>query len=91
MAQTNVINIEERRGRRPKAYQISDDVMNEIRLRLYEWSPKDAAEACGVSLGCIYAIRRGTTKWPRPHTFFAILELVDVEMRLYDRRQKRYL
>lgn len=70
----------------PRQHKISmsEDAMNILRLRMYSWDAKELAEATGVSLGCIYAIRSGTTKWPRPSTLFPLLQILGLEMYLRD-------
>lgn len=56
--------------------------MDVIRMELYEYHPEDVAESIGKSLACIYAIRRGKTRWPRWDTFFALCEYLGIEVRL---------
>lgn len=63
-----------------------EEALNILRLRMYEWAPKDLAEQCGVTVSCIYAIRGGRTKWPRDRTLFALVEALDFELRLVDVR-----
>lgn len=63
---------------------VAADAMNIMRLKMYNWHPKDLADECDVSVSCIYAIRNGKTKWPRPHTFFALLEALDLHMLIVD-------
>ena len=58
------------------------EVMNLIRMEIYSVHTKTFAEACGVSTGCIYAIRRGKTKWPRGMTLFSILTELGYEIRV---------
>ena len=77
--------------RKPKSYQIDEHVMNDIRLRLYYYDAKFIAEKTGLSLAAIYHTRSGRTKWPRSHTFFALIKFLDLEMHLYDVKAHRYL
>ena len=81
--------VEFKRG--PTTYQIDSAVMFDIRMRMHDWHPSDLAEEMGVSVGCVYAIRSGRTKWPRGHTFFALLKALDIELRLYAVKEQRYL
>lgn len=76
---------------RVTSYVIDDEVMFDIRMRLHDWDAKDAAEEMDVSVACVYGIRNGRTKWPRPKTFFALLELLDLQLRLYDTKNQKYL
>lgn len=77
--------------KRPKAYKIDEHVMNDLRLRMYDYDVQDMMDATGLSRGCIYNIRNGKTKWPRGATFFAVLRLLEIEMHLYDTRRGTYL
>lgn len=58
----------------------ADAVMNVLRREMYEWGYKELAKEVGVSPACIMAIRSGRTKWPRPKTFFGLLEALDLEL-----------
>lgn len=82
-------SIEVKRGK--TVYRIDEEVMNAVRIKLYEWRPKDLADQIGVSVSCIYSVRAGRTKWPRGKNLFALLDACGIEMHLYDRRRKRYL
>jgi transcriptional regulator with XRE-family HTH domain len=73
------------------SYEVPEAVMNDLRLRLYEFDSHSAAERMGVSEATYYAIRANRTKWPRPKTFFALLKLLEIEMRLYDVKSQEYL
>lgn len=77
--------------RNVRGYITSEEVMNDIRLKLYPYEVKEVAEACGLSTATIYSIRSGRTKWPRPNTLFAILAFLDIEFRLYDTKNQKYL
>ena len=65
----------------------AEQAMSIIRDQLYAHHPKDVADATGLSLGAIYAIRRNATKWPRPNTFFSLIHYLDLEMFLQKRTQ----
>jgi predicted transcriptional regulator len=74
-----------------KSYLVPDDVMNQIRIRMYGYDIHDIAEIAGVSKACIYAIRRGKTLWPRGSTFFGILKALELAFVLVDLRTGRIL
>lgn len=67
-----------------KGYLLPDDLFDDIRLRIYGWNIKDLAEEMEVSTGCVYAIRRGKTKWPRGTTLFALLKALDLAITVID-------
>lgn len=50
----------------------AESVMSALRLEIYNYSAKEVAALCDVSVSCIYAIRRGTTRWPRDTTLFRL-------------------
>lgn len=56
--------------------------MDVLRREMYGWYYKDLAVEVGVSPSCIMAIRSGRTAWPRAHTFFGLIRVLDLEMRL---------
>lgn len=58
----------------------ADQVMRKIRLELYSWDTMSVARQVGVTTGCIYAIRRGKTKWPRGDTFFALCKVLGFQI-----------
>lgn len=72
-------------------YRIDEDMMNDLRMRMHVYEPKELAEMMGVSVGCVYALRSGRTKWPRGRTLFALLAALDIDLRLYDVKNQRYL
>ena len=80
-AKANVVMI---KGHRKIA--VANDAMNVLRMKMYEYDTQSLADTVGVSKSCIYAIQRGTTKWPRPNTFFGLLDALDLEMILRDRK-----
>lgn len=77
--------------RGPKGYRLTDEVMMDLRLRMYEFDAKDLADITGLSTGCLYAIRRGKTKWPRGTTLFLLLDALQIDFYLVDRRTGRAL
>lgn len=81
----------QRYSSKARKYSISDDVMNTLRLKMYDYDIKDIAEEIEVTIQCAYNVRNGKTKWPRPKTFFALLEFLGVEMHLYEVSSGRYL
>ena len=60
----------------------SHQAMFVLRHRLHGQRPKDIAKATGLSVGTIYAIRCGRTAWPRPKTFFTLLDYFGLELYL---------
>jgi transcriptional regulator with XRE-family HTH domain len=74
-----------------RGYIASEQVMDDIRMRLYQYDKREVADACQLSIGTIYSIQSGRTKWPRPNTLFAILRFLQIEFRLYDTKTHRYL
>lgn len=74
---TNVVKLQPRY----KGVNNAEDAMTVIRNAIYEHGdPELLANRVGVSASCIFAIRAGRTKWPRPHTFFGLLSALDLEM-----------
>lgn len=65
-----------------KKLKNADAVMAVIRFEMHNHYPEDLAEEIGVSIACIYCIRNGKTKWPRPKTFFGLIDALGLEMRL---------
>lgn len=59
--------------------------MNVLRMKMHEWHHEELSKRVGVSVSCIMAIRSGRTKWPRPATFFGLLDALDLEMVLGDK------
>jgi hypothetical protein len=72
-------------------FAVAEEVMEELRMRMYNYEPQDLADAIGKSKSCIYAIRAGRVGWPRGGTFFSLLEAMDIELRLYAIREQRYI
>lgn len=58
----------------------AEDAMAVIRDAMYGKDIDIIARRVGVSVSCIRRIRSGTTKWPRPATFFTLLVILDLEM-----------
>lgn len=70
---------------RPKyAKRLKDEgeCLMTMRLEMYKRDTYALAEAVGVSVACIYAIQSGRTKWPRPKTFFGLLNELGLEIHL---------
>lgn len=67
---------------------VSEDAMNLLRRRMHDWHHTELAEKVGVSSSCIMAIRSGRTKWPRPHTMFRLLEVLNLEMLIRDKSNR---
>lgn len=68
-----------------KNLRSAEEAMQVLRMEIYKWDHKKLAEAVGVSSSCIMAIRSGRTQWPRPKTFFGLLEALDLDMLLVKR------
>ena len=75
------------RAKASYAYKLrnADEAMNVLRVAMHTWDYKDLAKHVGVSNSCIMSVRSGRTKWPRPHTFFGLLEALELEMHLVQR------
>lgn len=58
----------------------AEAAMDIIRDRLYGKDLSTLCKRVGVSQSCLYSIRAGRTKWPRHGTFFALLDVLDLEM-----------
>lgn len=68
----------------------ADKVMHTIRYHMQYQDLEYLAEEIGVSLSCLYLIANGTTKWPRPKTFFGLINTMQLEMILVKRGQNDY-
>ena len=81
-----------KRGPQPYSYQKrlanADAVMNTLRMAMYGMHYKDLAEKVGVSYACIMAIRSGRTAWPRPKTFFNLIDVLELDLYLVPRKKK---
>lgn len=82
MNATNVVPL--KRGY--KGIRDGEAAMTIIRNEIYGKDPVTLAAKVGVSESCIYAIRAGRTKWPRPTTFFQLLYVLDLEMIIRSRQ-----
>lgn len=60
----------------------SDDAMNVIRLEMYKHDLAGLADIIGVTESCLYSIRSGRTIWPRPKTFFGLVNALGLRMYL---------
>lgn len=80
-----------KRGPKPYSYQKrlpdADAAMSVLRKAMHGMHYKDLAEAVGVSNSCIMAIRSGRTKWPRPATFFNLIEELQLDLYLVPRKK----
>ena len=70
-----------------KRLRMSDEaraeIMVEVRKALYDYGDLNPlAEQIGRSVGCLYSIRSGYTRWPRWDTLFALLPGLDLELRV---------
>lgn len=83
----NVVTL--RRG--TQKFVIPDEVMNQVRLRMYRYEPQELADYIGKSKSCVYALRSGRTKWPRGETLFALLEACGLELHLFSVEEQRYI
>lgn len=77
---TNVIALRKTK----QGYRLPEAVMNDLRLRMYNWNAQDLSEATGLSVGCIHSIKSGRTVWPRGKTLFLILDALDIDLLLVD-------
>ena len=60
----------------------AEEVMNMIRMELYDYNVSDLSDMTMLSKSCFYAIKAGRTKWPRGSTLFTILLVLGYEMRI---------
>lgn len=76
---TNVIHF-----RKPRTFTASERVIEYLSVRIMQSgkSYRQIAEDCGVSQTTIAKIATRQTTWPRPHTFFAVLNYFNIELRL---------
>lgn len=63
----------------------AESVMNTLRDRMHGMHYRDLAEKVGVSASTIMAVRSGRTKWPRPNTFFSLLDVLHLDLMIVDR------
>ena len=85
MSLSNVVHLPERKYDEIKN---ADEAMSVLRRAMYEYHYKELADHIGVSASCIMSIRSGRTKWPRSHTFFALVKALGLEMHLVPARRK---
>ena len=64
------------------------DAMQKLRYAMHGIPPRQIAEDIGVSVSTIYAVKSGRTKWPRPATFFGLVEYFGFELVLVKARQE---
>lgn len=64
----------------------AEEAMTVLRNAIEQHDPVMIANRIGVNASCIYAIRCGRTKWPRHGTFFALIDVLGLEMTLRPRR-----
>ena len=60
----------------------ADSCMNVIRMSMYDHDIETIADAIGVTTSCLYSVRRGSTVWPRPKTFFGLINYLNLELTL---------
>lgn len=58
----------------------AEEVMVVLRDQLYSYDLKLLAVRVGVSVRCLQAIRSGRTRWPRPTTFFSLIDVLGFEL-----------
>lgn len=63
----------------------AEAAMNVLRREMYAWDYKELAAQVGVSYSCIMAIRSGRTAWPRPKTFFNLLDVLQLDLYIIPR------
>lgn len=70
-----------------KDVRCAEDAMQALRMRMHTVHPEDLATAIGVTASTIRAIRSGRTKWPRPATFFGLVNYLGMMIVLTERRK----
>jgi len=65
-----------------RRFKSADAVMSTVRWEMYAYDIKAMSEDIGVTASCLYAIRRGSTAWPRPKAFFGLIECLGLELTL---------
>lgn len=73
------------------SFEVSEELMNKVRLKMYEHNIETLAVLIGRTPSCLRSIRSGRTKWPHAKTLFALLKALELELRLYDTHAQRYL
>ena len=63
-----------------KRLQNADSCMSVIRMKMYQYDIDELADDIGVTTSCLYAVRRGSTIWPRPKTFFGPINAMDMKL-----------
>lgn len=58
----------------------SQRAMYLVRRRMDAYEIARLSELTGLSKACLYAIRNGKTRWPRPHSIFTLLSVLGMEM-----------
>ena len=82
---TNVVKIKTKREY--AGVRDAEEAMQVVRNAMYPYDVVELARRVDVSKSCIWAIRSGRTKWPRPATFFMLLHVLDLEMIIRPRGQ----
>jgi hypothetical protein len=77
----------------PKSYaqhgiKCSEDAMIVLREHMKHEETRVLARRVGVSISCLRAIMNGKTQWPRPRTFFGLIDVLDLEMILRPRKER---
>jgi hypothetical protein len=83
MSQANVTQLHTYRGIRD-----AEAAMTIVRTAMHSFHYAELAESVNVSVSCILAVRSGRTKWPRSHTFFGLLRVLNLEMQIKQRDAK---
>lgn len=64
------------------------EVMDRVRWALYDYGDLERlARLTGKTPSCLYALRRGATRWPRWDTLFALLPHLGLELVIQDARR----
>lgn len=65
------------------------DLLNPLRIELYNYSVREVAEELGVSAPTIYAFRSGRTLWPRYTTLEPMMKFLGYEIKLVKTNVRR--
>jgi hypothetical protein len=60
----------------------AEDTMNKLRIEMYGCDMHHMAQSIDVSYSCLMSIRSGRTIWPRPKTFWGIIDYLGLEVHL---------
>lgn len=83
MTKPSVVRLHHRQYH-PKSFTAAEEVIEELSLRILQSQKpyRMIAAACDVNLTTIANIANRKTRWPRPHTLFALLSYFNLRLRI---------